>query len=110
MEHTDSKLTVSSGVLICTEKAEIVANCSPMGVPDLELTYSEAVANAARLALCWNTHDDLVEALNDIKNGMYPIDIVAELGSISVEEFRGKAICWLQERARAALSAARGEK
>lgn len=58
-------------------------------------TASEGYANAARLALCWNTHDQLVNALN------------AMLTHFGMDEDE-----WTKptfDQARAAIKAAKGE-
>lgn len=56
-------------------------------------TAGEGYANAARLALCWNTHDQLLEALQRVVQA----DDNAELSQDDIEV------------ARAAIKAAKGE-
>ena len=54
-------------------------------------TAGEGYANAARLALCWNTHDQLLEALDVVLSRCIGLDPFAE------------------QQARAAIKAAKGE-
>ena len=62
-------------------------------------TAGEGYANAARLALCWNTHDQLLEALE--------IAVNSDLGALWAWPDTAKET-WLQN-ARAAIKAAKGE-
>lgn len=55
--HTPGPLTVEKLYLIADGKG-IVADLDASQFDD-----NESKANAARLALCWNTHDELVAAL-----------------------------------------------
>lgn len=53
-EHTPGKL-VSNGACLVAE------NGMPIGMTDdYAKSRDEQVANATRLALCWNSHDDLL--------------------------------------------------
>jgi hypothetical protein len=59
---TKGKWEVSSGILVCSEEAKIVANCMPVGVPKLDIPFKDAVANAKRICHCVNNFDDLLDA------------------------------------------------
>ena len=76
--HTAGKLHVEGCVLLESER--MVASCTA--------SYNDGEANAERLALCWNTHEGLVAALE----AMLDDDGLAN-----------------REDARAALAAAKGE-
>lgn len=76
-KHTPGQIKAHGLALITTDK--LPAQCIPHdprnitianaawdpNEVDLEIpwNYDEAAANAARLALCWNHHDELVESL-----------------------------------------------
>ena len=62
MEHTKTPWCVSSGVLVCTPKAEILANLMPFGVPGIEIGLEEAIENADFIVRACNCHDELLAA------------------------------------------------
>ena len=47
---TQGKWLVSSGVLVCDEKARIIANCMPLGMPEFDIPVEEAIDNARLIA------------------------------------------------------------
>jgi hypothetical protein len=63
MEHMQGKLSIRLGgeigqsveMFIGEDENDIIFTCEPF--------YGREDANASRLAMCWNTHDELVEAL-----------------------------------------------
>ena len=62
-------------------------------------------ANAARLALCWNTHDQLLAALEEaVASGMVPVSSAAEGGASAYSRIVRAA-----DQIRAAIKAAKGE-
>ena len=57
MKHTEGTLIAIGCEVQCPdEKYLIVADCFNRSLPD------DGDANAQRVALCWNCHDDLLEA------------------------------------------------
>jgi len=48
--YTKGKWTISSSVLVVSESAQIIANCMPLGVPELEIPLEESEANAKLIA------------------------------------------------------------
>lgn len=62
-------------------------------------TAGEGYANAARLALCWNTHDQLLEALEDCVEAL----------DFLQDRMAAKVNPPTLEAARAAIKAAKGE-
>ncbi len=67
MEYTEGKLVISSGLLICDEKTRLVANLIPVvECPELSIGRDEAAANAEHLVKCWNSHDVLLAACENI--------------------------------------------
>lgn len=68
-------------------------------------TAGEGYANAARLALCWNTHDQLLEALEEaVASGMVPVSSAADGGAVAYSRVVRAA-----DQIRAAIKAAKGE-
>ena len=69
-EHELHAMIGSLPVLIATMTAGHYSEAMPDGSPEPEhtVTPAEALANARRIALAWNAHDELVEALERIVN------------------------------------------
>ena len=137
-KHTPGNLRLDT--IAADEFASDVALVADNGQTVFELSvshYSNAPANAARLALCWNTHDQLVAALEwheqfmprdgEASSGRY--DRIAEVfyketGYIapgkdapmcSGTSYEDRLAAWDKwakdglERTRAAIKAAKGE-
>ncbi|MFA5240605.1 MAG: hypothetical protein WC476_12985 [Phycisphaerae bacterium] len=63
-KHTPGKVDISSSVFLVSENTKMLANFIPaMGVDSISIPFEEAVANAERVKLMWNTYEDLLEAL-----------------------------------------------
>lgn len=58
MNHTQEKLFVSSDFLIVTKGAKVVADIQPLGIPELDIPYEEAIANAHELVRRWNAFEE----------------------------------------------------
>lgn len=50
MEITKGEWKVSSSLLVCNEKARIIANCIAVAIPKLEIPFDEAFNNANLIA------------------------------------------------------------
>ena len=102
MEHTKEKLQIYN-----TYDYDIIlfTNTEPAlegGIALVQGNTEQSEANAARLALCWNTHDDLVEALEAAESHLD----YCGYG----DEWERECAEGLPEKIASALSAARGEK
>ena len=69
MKHTPCKLCAIYGSLFIGERVRLsdktVVRIASTDRNEPTISGSERDANATRLALCWNMHDELVEALKD---------------------------------------------
>ena len=83
MEHTNTEWKVSSGTLIVTDEARIIANTTPIAVEGLELPYKEARANAKRICQCVNNFDALLEAC---KRGLKLVKVLNPRGDPRIEK------------------------
>ncbi len=61
MSHTKGKLTVKGRGVYDKNNFQIAYTYAP------QLSTSNAVLNAERIKYCWNTHDELVEALDAVR-------------------------------------------
>lgn len=64
-KHTHGELQAVANALFKKERTSDlypIAICGALGAP-----YTEADANSARLALCWNMHDRLTQTLKAIQ-------------------------------------------
>lgn len=97
--HTPGKLQLSpDGIGIpLIDDSEQVVTLVPVSV---KRTPQAEWANATRLALCWNTHDELVAALEEV---------IGEHERWLAADERGDLVLPSVDAARAALAAARGE-
>lgn len=101
-KHTPGKLKV-----LAAERGFILT--AKDGIYDVAVVRNigneDNAANAARLALCWNTHDQLMEALVEaVESGMVPVSSAADGGASSYSRIVRAA-----DQIRAAIKAAKGE-
>ncbi len=66
-KHTPGRLYVDGGGNIWNDAGRFVASCGGYGggYGSGSASSRENVANAERLVLCWNAHDDLLAACED---------------------------------------------
>ncbi len=96
-EHTKGELLVSSSTILVTKECKIIARTEPLGIGDLDVGIEEAMANAERLKLCWNNHDELLTALRDIVQydearrkmasqdpGIIPKSVVCKIAEVAI--------------------------
>jgi hypothetical protein len=101
MEHTEGKMIVE--IRTPMGEGNLFVEKNEYGHREyIGSTSGNAHANAARLALCWNTHDDLVEALEAAESHLD----YCGYG----DEWERECAEGLPEKIASALSAARGEK
>lgn len=63
MEKLPNKYNLSSMVMIVSEDGKVIANCMPLAVPKLALTFEEAAEHTEHLVKSANAYPKLVEAL-----------------------------------------------
>ena len=91
--HTPGALHQWIGIQLLDDSGQVVG-LVPVST---KLAPKEEAANAEHLALCWNTHDDLVAALEFVLSFVPP-----------PSRESGTGTSWVGEKARAALAAAKG--
>ena len=65
-EQTDGKWLISSSTMILNKEARLIANCSPLPIPEITIGILESTANAKRIVACVNACDRISnEALED---------------------------------------------
>lgn len=75
MEHTKGELKITEGIkiyIVPVEADEIICEVPYDYAKDFDKTEQELLANANRLVKCWNSHDDLLAALE--KYGKHKAD------------------------------------
>lgn len=76
-DHTTGKLVTEGRALVLEEHEAVeIAVCTE----DDCVSKNEAYANAARLAHCWNCHDELVEALEKVMKCLKGTSDLTKLG------------------------------
>ena len=96
--RTQGKLVVSSSTIIVAadDKRDCPMICNTMDLSFISsIELNEAADNAAHIVLCWNTHDELIEAC---QKATY---LYESCGMTNNDEY--KELC-------ATLKAAKGEK
>ena len=97
--YTKNKLGVSSTTLIVTlGDCKLICNTMPIGVPGLDVSDAEAVANAERLVKCWNNHDALLDVAK--------AQVARITGGSKYPDFFMEDEAQLLKQAQAAISAA----
>ncbi len=86
-EHTPGVLIAENYTLVMAErKGRILATCNSFGFSD-----KEGKANAERIVKCWNSHDELVRALELAKDIMTTYNLMNSKAGYEIEESLKKA-------------------
>ena len=72
-QEPSEKWHVSSSTLIVNGAGKVIANFTPLGIPELDLSIQDAVKHCELAVLAVNAHDALVSACEGLGSGAWGI-------------------------------------
>lgn len=97
MEYTKGRLKILDGtILVIGDEGQTIATLFWVDMPTkLQIGPLEAIANAGRLCLCWNEHDDLVKQRDGLLEACKAVARCAVEHGRDGHTKEGKVVTWL---------------